>query len=250
MLYISDGIPKSGSTFLYAILKELIHCQSNRCWQSLLNDRYVGSESFCNSPISFFSKEIRPLLHHNNYIIKTHMLPFSRLANLDGTCDFSQFIRIFCSLRNPYDTIIALTDQAKLESERFGSSGYRRGFAKLDTEAKAADYVLNCMRNAISWKRSNIFSKSIIFVDYSEITECRSSVDWISKFALDDIISNAEIVNLIKSVDTNIRAKKTFGEFNKGISGRGQHLRMNYLDPDLCARLDQSYTQLLKYCSS
>ena len=113
MLVICDGAPKSGSTFLFKLIKAILagggrldHLGNDPEFlnSTLINNDglYIPSRFIDNEAVNIINSQVKL-----DFVIKSHL--YRKL-----TLDTSHYI--FCTVRDPIDNALSLYEQHKKES--------------------------------------------------------------------------------------------------------------------------------------
>jgi hypothetical protein len=247
MLVLCDGVPKSGSTFLWQVCKRLAKDQGMESLRSILgSDEHFYIEpgnntlsGFSNSQCDLIqawldAQAATPIQPDKNYCVKVHILNRLKLEDTPIESYLDSSVAWLVTVRDPFDVAQAIIDQAEKELQK-PAELQRVGFARLSDPDKAMRTALHALQNLRHYHRPGIF----IFPYPDFITGTDTVVANLRQaLKLGDSVSDSGIRAEIKAVDESIRSGKMWGEFNQGRSGRGEALR-EQVDPALASKADE-----------
>ena len=196
------AFPKSGSTYLQSILKNLP--SMNAVALSLGTDR--REHELCNEKLILY--------HNKNYVSGNHTRYSSITQNLIDTYSLYPIVLV----RNIFDVVVSLYDHCILESPIIPMAYVPDDFAQWD-KAKALSFVTDMI---IPWYFNFYGTWSLcqkkLFLTYNDVT--KDTFSTITK-----IVKYSKMNFSPKEIDFAIKKALTgFTRKNVGISGRGNTL--------------------------
>lgn len=224
-LIICDGVVKSGSTFFFQLVQRVMHTIK----PADVFDGKIPDYSYTNNgvengfiwdPILLMQdlKKLEGRLPNVNLVIKTHYLK-------EISCEIAELDVIhFITVRDPFDTALALYDQSKREKANADAGKpFRKGFKEIDTLDKALNNAMQFVR-----KVSIANSGKVHLLKYPEFVFMKDSCRDLVSSVLG--VDKETLSNAAKRVDEMSRKGDVWTEFNQGIHGRGA-MAMEMFDP-------------------
>jgi hypothetical protein len=225
-LIFCNGQPKSGSTFFFSLVNQLVPHVELRTTNEALRDALAGNEAarkilylqngeytgYVNGGISRAAHAFAtlPLPGDARLVVKTHdPEPAAAALMPPGTT-------IITTFRDPLDVMMALRDQA--DRERLRPAGtVRPGFLANATHARAlasaAEFTARLLRS---------FSPSNWYLEYPAFV--RPLPDQAAMLAAMLGVDERRITETVASLDHDIRSGRVIAEFNRGEAGRGRQI--------------------------
>ncbi len=211
MIFISNGIPKSASSFSFLLCNEVAHVKAPR----QLICRALPKEL---QPVYFkdindhIDELVARVPQDRVYVIKTH-------SNLNNK--IRQYIedgKVLASFayRDPYDTVMSLVDAGKREREITDPAKRRPGFVNILTIEDALGRIPNMLKNGRTWLEQVDNLPGLVRTPYETL---KKFPEWV----VEDYARMIGVkVNARAIVNKFLDNKQLIWEYNKGISGRGR----------------------------
>ena len=221
-----NGQPKSGSTFCFELVKELVPHRALRADDAELRNALIGNEAaqrilymqdgdytgYVRGSIATAATVLAtlPLPPDTQLVVKTHdaspvaapLLPVPAI--------------VLTTFRDPFDVMVALRDQ--VDRELAQPAGRRRpGFLTNDDYEKALTTAAQfTARLHASFSPSNLYYEYPAFI--------RPSPENVARLAVVLGVDEALVSAAVERLDRQIRAGEVHGEFNRGEAGRGRRM--------------------------
>lgn len=212
MIYISYGVPKSASTFLYQLTEEILRFAGYEL--ASLSKGVKGQNSPENyvDPINGAALDaIQAEIMHRSVVIKTHGAPDRRIF------DAMQENEVFANaiIRDPREIALALVDHGQ-RSRNAGIRDFSEFYKPTDTISLINDQI----------KRFNHWSlsRNLLRITYDEL--CFDSLLVVDKIArqLDVVIDGTAVLGRFAN-------RSVIRHFNKGV--RGRYLELSSEDNEI-----------------
>ena len=217
MLAICDGVAKSGSTFLFTLIKNIL--QHAKQLDPHLNSKDFLDSIPANNQGLFFPpasiNDATALLitkkGTKSSCIKTH------LWQADIELCVPHFI--FCTARDPFDNALSLYEQFLKEKDN----------PSLNQRFQECSSLSICLQSTIGYlkillKRCKNKSTSTSTYIYPEFISPSDSIceDIIVNLSLQGIIHPSQVIEIADNINNQSKQGNLWTEFNKGIAGRGR----------------------------
>ena len=210
MIFISNGMPKSASSFSFLLCNEVA---------SIRTPRHLFKRSLPEHLQPMYVHDITEILdelveavpQQQVYVLKTHT-PFNEKIrqHLENGTAMASY-----SYRDPYDIVMALFDAGKSEREKPDPAERREAFASIFTIEDALKHIPGNIKNARAWLEQVDKLPGVSKVPFETLRKYPSWV--VEEYArLFGVRLNADAV-----VNKFLSNKKLIWEYNKGQSGRG-----------------------------
>ena len=221
-----NGQPKSGSTFCFELVKQLVPHRALRADDAELREALVGNDAaqrilyvqdgdytgYVRGSIATAATVLAmlPLPADTQLVVKTHDASPAAAPLLPVPAV------VLTTFRDPFDVMAALRDQ--VDRELASPAGRRRpGFLTNDTYEKglttAADFVAR-LHGSVS--PSNWYCEYPAFI--------RPSPENVARLSAVLGVDEASVSAAVGRLDRQIRAGEVDGEFNRGETGRGRRV--------------------------
>jgi hypothetical protein len=252
MLVLCDGMPKSGSTFLYQVCKKLAKCRGVDSLISCLgNDQYLHKIPGTNTYSGFSTQPLDLIQSWNDYASPLNTVAQGnfciKIHLLNETCGdgplkpsiIGHQLAWVVSARDPYDVAQALVDQSQRELQK-PPKMQRIGFTRLSESSRALRFAVDGLKSL----EKNLIPGISVFL-YPEFIHGSSRVVQALRksLSLGLDVSDANILSELQNVDIAIRSGDIWGEFNKGREGRGASLR-DKVDTPLAEEADSIWASI------
>ena len=215
ILAICDGAPKSGSAFLFTLIRNIL-LYTNRInaempEKTLLTSASIEYTGFYFPPSSINDATASLLTKSGSFCVKTH--------SWDTRYEISLPYHVFCSARDPFDNALSLYEQFLKEQE---NSNIQKRFTNSNSLATCLSSTMKYMNKLLLRKKNSEMS---VFI-YPEFILPSDAICFniLDKLGLLEEVNPASIREIAAEINRSSREGTQNSEFNKGIEGRGQEM--------------------------
>jgi hypothetical protein len=225
-IFFCNGQPKSGSTFCFQLVRQLVPHRALRVDDPELSEAIKGNEAaqrILHRTAGDYTGYVSGSIDEAAHVLASLSLPADTVLVVkthDATPIAAPLLPapavVVTTFRDPIDVMVALKDQNDREKLR-PASDIRPGFLKYDEYAKAlVSASLFTARLLTSFSSSNWYIEYPAFIRPSPVGLARMA----ALLGADEV----RIAAAVERLDLEVREGKTLGEFNRGEVGRGRRI--------------------------
>ena len=211
MIFISNGIPKSASSFAFLLCNEVASVKAPRQLISRALPELLRPMYFQNIT-EHLDELVSRVPQDRVYVLKTHTRFNEKIKR------FIEDGKVLASFayRDPYDTVMSLLDAGKRERKISDPAKRRESFASIVSIEDALERIPKMLEGGRTWLEQVDSLQGLIRTPYETLKNYPESVVEDYARLIGVKVNPGAIVNKF------INNKQLIWEYNKGVSGRGR----------------------------
>ena len=211
MIFISNGIAKSATSFSFLLCNEVACTKVPRPVISRALPKAL-QEVYFKDLNDYIDELVARVPQDRMYVIKTHTALSDKIRQYieDGKA-LASF-----TYRDPYDTVMSLVDAGKRERQIADSAKRRPAFTKIHTIEDALERIPGMLEKGRTWLDQVDDLPGLVKTPYESL---KKFPEWV----VEDYARLIGVkVNANAIVSKFLNNKQLIWEYNKGVSGRGR----------------------------